>query len=91
MASFRFQHTAILSSEFNSATPRKVQVDVSKMRTTPSSGDVAQASARLTMSPQPPFTLARYISREILQLVRVSAGINSLGLFIVIVIFSLRA
>jgi hypothetical protein len=51
----------ILSSEFNSISAVPMSV-FPKWRTKSSSGDAAQASARLTMSPHSPFILAHDIS-----------------------------
>jgi hypothetical protein len=52
-----------------------------KGRTKPSSGDAAQASAQLTMSPHSPFIIAHDISLGILQLV--IASINALVMVMV--------
>jgi hypothetical protein len=70
----------ILSNEFNSTSAVATSM-FPKGRTKPSSGDAAQASAQLTMSPHSPFIIAHDISLGILQLV--IASINALVMVMV--------
>jgi hypothetical protein len=70
----------ILSKEFNYISAVATSMSP-KGRTKPSSGDAAQASARLTTSPHSPFILAHDVSRGILQ--PVIASLNALLMIMV--------